>query len=119
MNPILFRNGNRLSRKESDRILKTISKSDCHLLGRKQPEGVEDRCLREVPRFRKSRGPNPGMYMGHGSCLCLKFIQRKSPCANCRARTIIEQLNWLFQNRARFEGLSAEWPKRRGDKGVS
>lgn len=114
MNPRLRRNGDLLTREEGDRVLRGITSEDCHLLGRVQPEEVEDRCLRDKSLLtRRHIGPNYGQHMGHGSCLYLKFIKKQMPCAGCAARTITEQLNWLFANRRRFEGLTAEWPQKK------
>lgn len=114
MNPRIRLNKELLPREASDRILAQITEGDCHLLGRTQPGGIDDRCRRIVPQHRLRRtGPIPGQFMGHGSCLLLKFVRRKSPCAGCTASPIIEQLNWLFQNSGKFKDMAAEWPKKR------
>jgi len=103
-----------LSRKESDELLNQIRAEDCHVLGRAQPEDLDDRCRRAVLKHVMRRtGPVPGQFMGHGTCLYLKFISRKSPCAGCVAPPIIEQLNWLFEHSEKFKGMAAEWPKKR------
>ena len=110
MNPIVFRGDEKLTRAESDAIIARVTEQDCRDMGVLQPE-VEERCLRPGGKDRQHPyAPPYGAYLGQGVCLLYFLHQRRPGCTTCRGPSIISQLNWIFKNYPRFEGLRAEWP---------
>lgn len=106
MNPIILKNGKRLTRPESDAVIKKITLADCHFLGRWQPAEAFHQCDNE-------KHPSKGFCAGHGICLHNKYFRKESPCTQCRSEGILKEMNWLFKNRRRLKGYRAEWPPKR------
>jgi hypothetical protein len=95
---ILFYNDEKLTLENQQKILKSIKSKHAHTLGWIRPEETTGKCSK-----------NHGYYCGHGVCLLQSVIKRQQGCAKCKSNEILAQLNWVFQNTARYAGFRAEW----------
>lgn len=106
MNPIIFRGKEKLNREDSDALIKSIPDRDYHFIGKWQPEETSWRCDNPKCAYHQN-------WMGHGICIHNKYIRKVSPCTSCHSAIIVIELNWLFENKRKYEGLCAVWPAKR------